>query len=72
MNVPQPISMKDFSLMVVNYIESEYDGVAGAFPVLSLEQRKVMTRIMETHYDPYKYDVVGAAGNLVDYLRKTQ
>lgn len=72
MSVPQPINMDDFNRLVSDYIESEYDGIAGAFADLSIKQKKTITRIVKTHFDPYDYDVVGAAGNIVDYLRKTQ
>ncbi len=70
MSVPQPINMDDFNRLVCDYIESEYDGIAGAFDDLSVKQKMTVNRIVKTYFDPYDYDVVGAAGNIVDYLRK--
>ena len=70
MNKPKLLNFMDFSKLVADYIESEYDDIKSSCPKLSLEQKRTVSKILKCHYDFQYYDVSGAAGNIIDYLRE--
>ena len=70
MNKPKRISFMEFGNLVAYYIEREYDDIKSDRPKLSLEQKRTVSNILRCHYDFHDYDVGGAAGNIMDYLRE--